>query len=208
MKNTTSRMFAASVLFLICHYAPAAEPSLFSFQLSKVRNIRGLKVPLGMQGNAKPTVSVYFGEISVESKRAGFFRIGPIPQPVVSGMRVDILEPEGGSGWADDFARFAAGEASLDRANIRGIEIHSSAKDNVSVRADVAQFIANSRTLRLRGVQVFAEGQPIRRFIVGEVHLIGAKAGQLEWTEGECIRSISLSGLPSTPDGGNRMVPR
>ena len=161
-----------------------------------------------MENRPKPTVSVYFGEISIESKKAGFLRIGPVPQAVVSGMRVDILEAEGGVAWAGDFARFATGEASLDRANIRGIEFRSPGKEGFSVRADEARFVASSRTFRLQGVQVQAGGRAIQRFEVGEVYLEGAKAGQLEWHEGERTRSISLNRPPSAADGGVRLIMR
>jgi hypothetical protein len=208
MKKALVCIIAAGMPLLICHLTVAAEPSLFSFQLSKVRNIRGLKIPLGMQANMKPTVSVYFGEISVESKRAGFLRIGPIPQPVVSGLRVDILEHEGGAGWAADFAKFATGEAALERANIRGIEFHAINKDSVSVRAEDARFVARSRTLRLRGVQVHAEGRDIPLFAAAEVHLDGAKAGQIEWNDGERVRSILLSGAPSVSGAADPAVIR
>jgi len=204
MKIPLSRFVALCALFLNCHFTRAAEPSLFGLQLSKAHNIRGLKVPLGMENHAKPTVSVFFGEITIESKRAGFLRIGPIPQPVIFGMRVEILEPEGGVGWAADFARFAAGEASLAHTDIRGIEFRPPRKDLGSVRADAAQFVARSRTLRLRGVEVHAGGHVISRFMAGEVYLEGAKAGRLEWHDGEGIHSIFLSGPSLIADGGGQ----
>lgn len=206
VKAALSCIAAVWVLLLNSDLTRAAEPSMFTFQLNKVRSIRGLKVPLGMQGNSKPTVSVYFGEISVESKKVGFLRIGPIPQPVVSGMRVEILEAAGGVGWAADFARFASGEAALERANIRGFEIRSGAAPVLSVRADFAQFVARSRTLRLRGVQVHAGGRMIHQFAGGEVHLEGAKVGQIEYLEGERTHSILLGGRASPPGGDVRLT--
>ncbi len=172
---------------------------MFSLQLNKARDIRGVKIPLGMENSSKPTVTVYLGAISVESKRAGFLRLGPVPQPVISGMRVEILEPEGRTGWAADFGRFAAGEAALERANIRGFAIVSSGKNVISIHADAAKFIAGTRMFRLQGVHVQEGDRKIHQFLSGDVYLAGPKAGQIEWRDGEHVRSILLSGVPAGP---------
>lgn len=170
----------------------AAEPAWFGLQLDKVQNIRGLRVPLGRQADAKPTLAVYFGKITVESKKAGFLRIGPIPQPVVTGLRLEIMEAEGGIAWGADFLKFATSEAALEKAEIRGIEIRGAAKDSVTVSAEMAYFVPRSGMIQLRGVQVQAEGRVLHQSALGEVHLHGEKAGRLVWDEGGRIRSILL----------------
>lgn len=202
MKTAPTCIIAVGVLLLGNPLTHSAEPSMFSLQLNKARDIRGVKIPLGTENNSKPTATVYMGAISVESKRAGFLRLGPIPQPVISGMRVDILEPEGRTGWAADFARFATGEAALERVNIRGVAIVSSGRAVVSVHADTAKFIAGTRTLRMHGVQVHEGDRMLHQFISGDVYLDGPKAGRIEWREGEHVRSMMLSGVPSAPGTG------
>jgi len=188
-----SRIFAASAFFWLAgNDMRAAEHSLLGFQLDKVQNIQGLKVPLGTESNSKPTLSVYFGRITVESKKAGFFRIGPIPQPVVSGMRLEIMEAEGGSTWGTDFLNFAMRGASLGNVEIRGIEIRCPGKESVTVRAEAARFVLRSRTIQLQGVQVQSEGKVLRQFAVGEVYFEGEKAGRLEWNDGGQNRSVLL----------------
>ena len=86
--------------------------------------------------------------------------------------------------------------------NYQRIEIRPAAKGAISVQADTAQFIARTRTLRLRGVQINEGGRMTHQFITGDVLLEGAKAGKIEWRDGEQMHSILLIGPPSGPTNG------
>ena len=209
MQNVLFRTFCACAFLLaITNVAVAAEPSLLRFQLSKAQNIRGLRVPLGMQGNSKPTMSVYFGKITIESKKAGFLRIGPIPQPVVSGMRLEIMEAGSGSAWGADFLKFAASEAALENVAIRGMEIRGPGKNSVTALADAAHFVPRNRTILLQGVQVQTEGKMLHQFANGEVYLDGEKAGRIEWSDGGQVRSVLLGTALPAVDPGTKSAAR
>jgi len=189
-----ANILAAGAILLWPHLAQAAEPAFFSLQLSKKQSIRGLRIPLGMQNDGKPTISVFCGEVSIEPKRAGFLRIGPVPQPVISGMRLEIFTTEG-LAWTGDFLRFAMHEAALERVEIRGLEIRLPAGERLSVRAGDARLVPGKGILRLRSGQIYEDGRVTHLFGEGEVFLEGAKAATLEWREGETVRSIALGGI-------------
>ena len=103
--------------------AHGAQPDFMGTRIDRDFEIKGLTIPLQVSPDGPQSLQIAWGRVHLESKKLGFFRIGPMPQLVIEDMA--ILLPQD--------VDLAASEAALDaffNANptwsdipIRGFEV-------------------------------------------------------------------------------------
>ena len=190
---------ALAALLLAGRMPCAAETNFMGFTLNKNSSLRGIMIPIGGENVAAPTLRVFIEEISVERKSSGNMTFGVVPQIVLRGMKVQIMDQGGVGEWQALLSNFATREASLAGTKIREFELAHQNKEALVVKAETAGFGALDATLQLRQVRVYKKGQLLKAIKSARIPMSGPQAGQLVWNEGAQCASLPVD----DPEPGN-----
>jgi hypothetical protein len=168
----------AGSLPVAAHATPA--PGIFGDNTGTVREVRGLRLPLGPD-SAAPSAYFLCDGYAMERRQVGVFRIGLLPQPVLLGVTLELSRPPQGVLWATDLRVFLQREPSLQHVLIRDFTVHG-ADGAVRLRASVAQPGSGYRQLHLRRVSYRGQNGQLRQAAKAVLHLDGPTAGRLQLT--------------------------
>jgi len=155
-------------------------------------SIKGLSIPIGPDVS-NPTMIFSCGSIAVERKSVGFFRIGVLPEVILSDVKIRILNSPDPQIWAKLLAGFLEFDKPLP-IKVRNLKIetrdgdsHFFAKEayiknvsrkisfqEVSLAIDNAQYNAPIAEMQLAGPALgqIKLGQPDRTFNITESYLV------------------------------------
>lgn len=147
-----------------------------------MQSLRGVKVPLGAD-SASPSAYLWCREVTLERRQWGAFRIGVLPQPVLSGVKLRLLPQAKGSTWAADLHRLLTEDKSLHGFLMREFAMEN-AEGRVILEARKAAPGVGNEHIELS--EVFLHGafdrpKPIRSS-QALLWLAGPKAGSLQLT--------------------------
>jgi hypothetical protein len=174
----------ASILWLVLLLDPGnAQPSpgspIFPADGS-VTSLRGIKLPLGSK-SALPSAYLWCREFTMGRRQWGIFRIGVIPEAMLSGVELHLRPGNQGENWAADLRDLLAQEPSLRGAKIKEFVIVNSSGQRL-LQAATAAFAPKHDKVELREVRFgVPPGQP-REHRQATLWLSGPVSGTLQLT--------------------------
>jgi hypothetical protein len=139
-----------------CPAAPAGE--LFGMEISQKMMIKGLRMPLGSEG--QPLGEISIDEIGMGPRRVDAFLIHLVPQPVLHGMTVRVDRTERSHLWRHALDLCLGGSPIFRQCRIEGIQLMIplvQGQERVSFAADGAvygrrgELILRDATITYRG---------------------------------------------------------
>jgi hypothetical protein len=197
-RSECSKLRLAAFCFITCaagfavpaKAAPSLAPTLFGDPASSVRSVRGLRLPLGPD-SAAPSAYLRCDRYAMERRQVGVFRMGLLPQPVLTGVTLELLRPPRGAPWATHLRDFLQREPALRHVLIRDFAVHG-ADGAVRLRARTAQPASGYRQLHLSRVSHPDQNGEYRQAAKAVLHLDGPSAGVLQLTN-DAGQSIKIA---------------
>jgi len=182
-------------LLVVAWFGPAPAgaapaPGLFRDSVGLVRTVRGLRLPLGPD-SAAPSAYLVCDRYAMERRQVGVFRMGLLPQPVLTGVTLELVPPPQGAPWPTHLRDFLQREPALRHVVIRDFAVHG-ADGAVRLRARTAQPGSGSHQLHLSRVSYPDRNGEFRQAAKAVLHLDGPSAGVLQLTN-DAGQSIKIA---------------
>lgn len=177
------RLACFFLIFIPGLLSTAASPNFhFLPQDGSVGSLRGVKVPLG-SGAGSPSAYLFCREVTMERRQWGAFRIGVLPQPVLSGVKLQLLPCRESDTWVADLHRFLTEDKFFRGVQMREFTIEDSSGRTV-LKAEKAAFDSGNDSIELK--EFFLHAAPDRpkpnKSDQALLWLTGPKAGFLQLT--------------------------
>jgi hypothetical protein len=173
-------MTCAAGFAALAEAAPPLAPTLFGDAAGSVRSVRGLRLPLGPD-SAAPSAYLRCDRYAMERRQVGVFRMGLLPQPVLTGVTLELSRPPQGASWATHLQDFLQREPALRHVLIRDFAVLG-ADGAVRLRAGTARPGSGHRQLHLSRVSHPDRHGEFRQVAKAVLHLDGPSAGMLQLT--------------------------
>jgi hypothetical protein len=138
--STVFRSLFLSLLLTVAAYS--AQPDFMGTRIDHDFEIKGLSIPLHDTANGVEPLRITCARVSLESKKVGLFRIGPMPQLVIEDMRILLPRNTDLTAWASALDSFFQSHPAWSEISIRGFEVRQAGAQSPFLKAQMARIDA------------------------------------------------------------------